>query len=222
MFTLSWLPPEVAAAAAAAATGASACAALIAAIGAQNAWVLRQGLRRAHVGWVVAICSASDALLIQAGVWGLGSLLARMPGLETVMRLAGAAFLLAYAGQAARRAWVPQHAALQADAQGQGQRLSQVVLTTLALTWLNPHVYLDTVLLLGSVAAPFQGGARVAFALGATAVSVLWFVALGQGARALAPWLARPALWRGLDAAMALLMAALAVGLLWPWLVATA
>lgn len=180
--------------------------ALIAAIGAQNAFVLRQGIRREHVLAVVAVCSVSDLVLITAGIAGFGALLAAHPDVVTVARLGGAAFLVGYGLLAARRALRP--AALTPSGAAPA-RLASVLGTCLALTFLNPHVYLDMVLL-GSLAGR-HGDARWAFAVGATAASVLWFTALGFGAGRLRPLFARPGAWRVLDGTVALVMAALAV-----------
>lgn len=184
---------------------------LIVAIGAQNAFVLRQGLRRDHVLPVVAVCAVSDAVLIVAGIAGLGSLLDLAPWVVDVMRVAGAVFLLAYAVIAARRAWRP--AAIQAEETGAAAPLWPVVATCLALTWLNPHVYLDTVVLLGSVAAT-HGDERWWFGAGAALGSLVWFTALGYGARLLRPVFARPRSWQVLDALIAVVMVAIAVSLL--------
>ena len=184
--------------------------ALIVAIGAQNAFVLRQGLRGEHVVAVVAVCAVSDLVLITAGVAGTGALLDRAPEAVTAVRWAGAAFLATYGLLAARRALRPV-AALQAEAAGR-TTLPTALLTALALTWLNPHVYLDTVVLLGAVAAA-QGELRWAFGAGAAVASVVWFSALGAGARLLRPAFARPAAWRVLDALIAVVMVVLAVGL---------
>ncbi|GAA1529858.1 L-lysine exporter [Dactylosporangium maewongense] len=181
---------------------------LIVAIGAQNAFVLRQGLRREHVGPVVAICAAADATLMSAGIAGLGVVVAGAPAVLTVVRWAGAAFLLGYAVLAARRALRP--AAL-TPLDHPPAALRATLLACLAFTFLNPHVYLDTVVLLGTVAHQHQD--RWAFGAGAAAASLLWFAALGFGARRLAPLLARPAAWRVVDAAIAVVMAALAVSL---------
>lgn len=185
--------------------------ALIVAIGAQNAFVLRQGLRAEHVPAVVAVCAVSDAVLILAGVAGNSWLSARLPDAITVVRLGGAAFLLGYAVLAARRALRPSSIAV--DPVGTRAGLLATVVTCLALTWLNPHVYLDTVVLLGSVADSYGVG-RWWFAAGAAAGSVLWFAALGYGARLLRPLFARPAAWRVLDGAIAVVMTVLGVGLL--------
>lgn len=187
-----------------------ASAVLIIAIGAQNAFVLRQGLRREHVLPVVLTCALSDLALISAGIAGLGAVLTAQPALITAIRWAGAAFLIGYAFLAARRALRPQ-AALDPAAQAPAT-LRATLLTCLALTYLNPHVYLDTVLLLGSVAQ--QHASRWAFGVGAAAASLIWFAALGVGARRLAPLLARPAAWRVLDGSIALVMAVLGVTLI--------
>jgi L-lysine exporter family protein LysE/ArgO len=188
---------------------------LIVAIGAQNAFVLRQGVRREHVGAVVAVCAVSDALLYAAGSAGLGALVEQHPAVVQVARWAGAAVVLGYGTLAARRAWrggdelVATADRKVADA---GRRLRPVLLTALALTWLNPHVYLDTVVLQGSLAAG-HGDDRWWFTAGAMVSSVLWFVALGFGARLLAPWLARPGAWRVVDGVIAVVMLAVAVSL---------
>ncbi|RAG80350.1 amino acid transporter [Streptacidiphilus pinicola] len=176
---------------------------LIVAIGAQNAFVLRQGIRREAVLPVVAICAASDAVLIACGVGGLGALVTAWPAALTVIRAVGAAFLVCYAVLAARRALRPS-AALEAGgpAVHSGRR---AVLTCLAMTWLNPHVYLDTVLLLGAVAAG-HGQLRWQFAVGAALASVCWFAALGFGARLLAPFFRRASSWRALDGLVATTM----------------
>jgi L-lysine exporter family protein LysE/ArgO len=183
--------------------------ALIVAIGAQNAFVLRQGLRREHVLPVVLICALSDAMLIAAGIGGLGAVVTARPATVTVIRWVGAAFLLGYAVLAARRALRPS--ALK-PADRAPATLSATLLTCLALTYLNPHVYLDTVLLLGSVAQRHPH--RWLFGVGAVAASVLWFTALGAGASRLAPVLARPAAWRVLDGVIAAVMVGVAVTLL--------
>jgi L-lysine exporter family protein LysE/ArgO len=184
---------------------------LIVAIGAQNAFVLRQGLRLEHVGAVVAVCAVSDAVLICAGVLGAGALLLAHPDLLTAVCFGGAAFLLTYGVMAARRALRPADA-LAADASGVRTGLGVTVLTCLALTWLNPHVYLDTVVLLGSLSATHAGD-RWWFAAGAATGSVVWFAALGFGARLLRPVFARPTAWRVLDILIAVVMTALGLSL---------
>jgi L-lysine exporter family protein LysE/ArgO len=184
---------------------------LIVAIGAQNAFVLRQGLRLEHVGAVVAVCAVSDLALIGAGVFGAGAALARLPWLVPVVSLAGAVFLLGYAVLAARRALRP--GALLPSADGARTGLAVTLASCLALTWLNPHVYLDTVVLLGSTASTY-GDNRWDFAAGAALGSVVWFTGLGFGARLLRPVFARPTAWRVLDGVIAVVMACLGVSLL--------
>ncbi len=182
---------------------------LIMAIGAQNAFVLRQGLRREHVLAVVLVCALSDAVLVTAGVTGFGVLSEAVPGLERIMRYGGAAFLLVYGARSFLAAW-RGGGALEAG-EGAGS-LRRAVLTCLALTWLNPHVYLDTVVLLGSVSAQYAD--RLAFGLGAVSASFVFFFALGYGARLLAPLFRRPESWRVLDAGVGCVMWAIAIGLL--------
>ncbi len=201
------IPPPAAALASGVGIGLS----LIVVIGAQNAFVLRQGLRREHVLPVVAVCAGSDALLIAAGVGGLGALVDAAPGLLDAVSLVGAAFLLAYAAIAARRSLRP--ATLGSDPSGPPIALRRALTTAVALTWLNPHVYLDTVVLLGSVARSY-GADRWWFGAGATLGSVVWFTALGLGARLLRPVFARPTAWRVLDGVIAILMSVIAVELL--------
>ncbi|HEX5541549.1 MAG TPA: LysE/ArgO family amino acid transporter [Micromonospora sp.] len=178
---------------------------LIAAIGAQNAFVLRQGLRREHVWPVVLTCAASDALLISVGVAGLGAAIARQPTALTAVRWGGAAFLLCYAALAFRRALQPGSLV---PTNGQPTTLRATILACLAFTYLNPHVYLDTVLLLGSVANQYRH--QWAFGAAAALASAVWFTAIGVGARRLAPLLARPISWRVLDGVVGLLMVVLA------------
>lgn len=185
---------------------------LIAAIGAQNAFVLRQGLRREHVGVVVAICAASDALLIGAGVAGFGTLATRWPWLEPAMRYGGVAFLAVYGARAFRAAW-RGGAALAPAGGGAAVPAGRVVATCLALTWLNPHVYLDTLVLMGAIAARYPGQG-LAFWLGGAAASGLFFATLGHGARLLAPVFARPVAWRWLDGFVGAVMWAIAAALL--------
>ncbi|MGC9541460.1 LysE/ArgO family amino acid transporter [Streptomyces sp. UG1] len=183
---------------------------LIVAIGAQNAFVLRQGIRRDAVLAVVGICALSDALLITLGVAGVGAVVVAWPGVLTAVAWVGGAFLLCYGALAARRVFRPGGALLaEGDAAGSRRR---AVLTCLAMTWLNPHVYLDTVFLLGTVAAD-QGPLRWTFGLGAALASLCWFAALGFGARLLSRHLAKPAAWRVLDGLVAVTMIALGVSL---------
>lgn len=183
---------------------------LIAAIGAQNAFILRQGLMRAHVFVLCLICALADALLIVAGVAGLGSLVAQSPVLITGVTVGGALFLLGYAALAFRRALRP--GSLQAARHGELD-LGRAVMACLAFTFLNPHVYLDTVVLLGGLSAGFEGAARVFFGAGAVVASFVWFFALGYGARLLAPFFARPGSWRVLDTAIGTIMVLIALGL---------
>jgi L-lysine exporter family protein LysE/ArgO len=182
---------------------------LIVAIGAQNAFVLRQGLRREHVLPVVLICAVSDLVLISAGIAGLGAAVAAQPTVVTVIRWVGAAFLLSYAALAAKRAWRPS--ALKPADQAPAT-LRATLLTCLALTYLNPHVYLDTVLLLGSLAQQYPH--RWLFGIGAALASAVWFAGLGLGAHRLAPVLSRPTAWRVLDGLIAVVMAGVAGTLL--------
>jgi L-lysine exporter family protein LysE/ArgO len=193
---------------ASAVAGFAASLALIVAIGAQNAFVLRQGLRREHVAVIVAVCAGSDALLIAAGIAGLGTAVTGHPSVATAIRLVGAAFLLGYAALAIRRALRP---GTLAPTERPPATLRAAVLTCLAFTYLNPHVYLDTVLLLGAVASQHEH--RWLFGAGAMLASVAWFTALGAGAHRLGPLLARPAAWRVLDVIIAALMTMIAVSL---------
>lgn len=179
---------------------------LIVAIGAQNAFVLRQGLRREHVTAVVALCALADLALISAGILGLGAVVSAHPALVTIIRWVGAGFLLVYGVLALRRAVRPS-ALRPAEVTGAGLR--RTVLTGLALTFLNPHVYLDTVVLLGAIANQYGDG-RWAFGAGAVTASVTWFVALGFGAGRLAQVFARPNAWRVLDLGIGLIMCVLA------------
>ena len=200
---------------------------LIIAIGAQNVFVLRQGIRREHVLAVVIVCAVSDAVLIAAGIAGVGAVLSAIPWLVEVVRWVGAAFLIGYGMLAARRAWRPRGAlvvdessAVESIATASAAtpvappqaQLRTVVFTALALTWLNPHVYLDTVFLLGSIAGT-HGDARWLFGAGAMVASVAWFTALGFGARYLSRWLSTPRAWRWLDAGIAVVMVAIGLSL---------
>ncbi|UOE43900.1 LysE/ArgO family amino acid transporter [Agromyces larvae] len=232
---------------------------LIVAIGAQNVFVLRQGIRREHVFAVAAICALSDLVLIVVGVSGIGAVLTAVPWLVDAIRWAGAAFLVGYGVLAARRAWHPSGEGLVASDRAEASEAPEtsapslpvaiqeelsgarrvardtptataevpesrngapgllgVALTCLALTWLNPHVYLDTVFLLGSVANTHGDPGRWAFAVGAGAASILWFFGLAYGARWLGRWLATPRAWRVLDAVIAVVMIALGVSLVVP------
>jgi L-lysine exporter family protein LysE/ArgO len=170
---------------------------LIVAIGAQNAFVLRQGLRREHVGSVVLFCASADAILIAAGVLGMAQALGQNSGLARTLALAGAFFLALYGWQALRRA--RQAHQLNATGGGAVLRRSAAVAQAAAFTLLNPHVYLDTVLLVGSIGAQQPTALRGWFIAGASSASLLWFSLLGFGARWLAPWFGRPRSWQVLD-----------------------
>jgi L-lysine exporter family protein LysE/ArgO len=183
---------------------------LILAIGAQNAFVLRQGIHRQAVLVVVAICAASDAVLIALGVAGVGSVVRAQPVALTIVGLAGGAFLIGYGVLALRRVFRPTAMTVDANPDRSTRR---AVLSCLMMTWLNPHVYLDTVLLVGSVAAT-HGALRWNFGLGAVLASICWFAALGFGARLLTRFFARPSAWRVLDALVAATMITLGVSLL--------
>lgn len=185
---------------------------LIVAIGAQNAFVLRQGLRREHVGLVVGFCAACDLALIAAGVAGLGAVLGTAPRLVTVLSLGGAGFLGWYGVSALRRALRPER--LQAGPGGAALTRAGALARVAGFTLLNPHVYLDTVLLVGSVGAAQPAAAHLPFVLGAGLASAVWFVSLGFGARFLAPLFARPLAWRVLDLLIGAMMLTLAAGLL--------
>ncbi|PPL20418.1 LysE/ArgO family amino acid transporter [Microterricola pindariensis] len=235
---------------------------LIIAIGAQNVFVLRQGIRREHVLAVVILCAVSDAVLILVGISGIGALLGQLPWLLPVARWAGALFLVGYGLLAARRALKPGGTGLLADAAGSageasiaaegaeltatgggaggtrsatairaartatsGTRtsgtgragtLGAALATAFALTWLNPHVYLDTVFLLGSVANGHGDPGRWLFGAGAIIASLVWFTSLGFGARYLGRWLGTPRAWRVLDAVIAVVMVTLGVLLVLP------
>lgn len=188
-------------------TGAS----LIMAIGAQNALVLRQGLRRQHVGPVVLLCSLSDVALICLGVFGLGAAIASLPLVMEIFRLGGAAFLLYYAARSAWRAW---QGADSLQTAGAGLGLQAALGAAATMTFLNPHVYLDTVVLLGTVGSQQPAELRWAFAGGASLASVMWFSLLGFGAAAVASPLQKPVVWRVIDGLIAVLMASLGLQLL--------
>lgn len=186
---------------------------LIVAIGAQNAFVLRQGLKKEHVAPVVAVCALCDFSLILLGVLGFGTLVARFPLLTSAAAWGGAVFLIVYGAWAFRSAWRGS-AGLRGDEAGDPLSRRGAVLTALALSLLNPHVYLDTVVLIGSIAAQYEDGGRVSFWAGASVASLVWFSILGFGASFLAPVFERGAAWRVLDALIALVMWALAFGLI--------
>ncbi|MBV6658807.1 MAG: amino acid transporter [Devosiaceae bacterium] len=189
-------------------------AGLIIAIGAQNAFILALGLKRQHAMKAALVCAASDTLLIVLGVAGLGALIASNPTATTVAAVGGAAFLLGYAVLALKRAIAPKH--LEA-AQAPSAKWPVILSQTLAVTYLNPHVYLDTVVMLGAISAQIDQTVRPWFAVGAAAASFSWFIALAGGASLLAPYLARPVTWRIIDALTALVMIVIAWRLLAPY-----
>ena len=180
---------------------------LIVAIGAQNAYVLRLGLARNHVGVAVAICAGADALLIVIGVGGLGEIVQAHGDVLTAIALIGGAYLLWFAFRSFRSALHPE---VLLPSQQEPQAVAAVALAVLGLTFLNPHVYLDTILLVGTIGASF-GADRWWFALGAAIASVVWFSGLGFGARMLSPLMARPVTWRILDAAIGVVMLTIAI-----------
>ena len=183
---------------------------LILAIGAQNAFVLKQGLKRQHVFVVCLICALSDALLISAGVAGFGAIVKQFPLIEQVSRYAGAVFLLIYSILSFKSAFTTEHS-MQTDGKEVGSALT-AVLTCLAFTWLNPHVYLDTVVLLGSISTQYEGQ-QLSFALGAVIGSFVFFFSLGYGARLLIPIFKNPNAWKILECLIGLVMLALAISL---------
>jgi L-lysine exporter family protein LysE/ArgO len=182
---------------------------LIAAIGAQNAFVLRQGIRREHVLPVVALCTVSDIVLISAGIAGIGALISAHPGALNIAKFGGALFLVGYGLLAARRAWRPSSLSPSDKAPA---RLIEVLVTCAALTFLNPHVYLDTVVLLGALANEHRAE-RWLFGVGAVTASAVWFFGLGLGARRLAGLFATPVTWRILDGLIAIMMVGLGVSI---------
>ncbi len=209
---LASLDVSISSAAVAAASGLGFGLSLIVAIGAQNAFVLRQGISGGHVLAVVTVCAVSDIVLIAAGVGGFGVIVQAAPGVVVVARYAGAAFLIGYAALAARRAF--GSTALTVESAKATAAFGATVATCLALTWLNPHVYLDTVVLLGSLASTYGSPDRWFLGAGAMLASVLWFTALGFGARLLGPLFVRPSAWRVLDAVIAVVLLGLGLGLL--------
>lgn len=182
---------------------------LIVAIGAQNAFVLRQGLLKKHVLVIFLICAISDATLITLGVLGLGALISALPWLLEVIRWVGVAFLFWYGSTSLRR--FMKNESLKAAESGSGN-LKQTVLTTLALTFLNPHVYLDTVIFIGGIANQF-GDQKWFFALGAVTASFVWFFSLGFGASKASVLVSKPAFWKILDVFIAAVMYSLAITL---------
>jgi len=190
-------------------TGFAVCGGLILAIGAQNAHVLAQSLRREHHLPVALLCILCDAIMISAGVLGITHFLTTEPLAMTLLRYAGMVFLVVYGAMALRRAWLG-NAGLSA-LNGERKSLKVALLTTLAVTWLNPHAYIDTLILVGGVGA--QQTWPVMFLIGAVSASITWFLSLSLGGAALAPWLSRPAAWRGIDGVVAVTMFVVAIKL---------
>ena len=186
-------------------------ASLIIAIGAQNAFVLRQGLRREQAVQVAAICAACDAFLIALGTAGVGSIIAHLLWLTRLASVCGAVFLLFYGGMAFRRALHPASLEMAASAP---VRRGGIAAATLSVSLLNPHVYLDTVVLVGGISAQYAAFPRVFFAAGAVSASFLWFFSLALGAAHLAPLFRRPGAWRVLDCGVGIILWAIALGLL--------
>lgn len=195
----------------AAITGFTTAFALILAIGAQNAFVLRQGLLKQHVFPLALFCAVSDAILIVAGVWGFGALVEVYPAFPRLMALAGAAFLICYGALRLRAAWQGDYALQLA---GKSGTLQATLMTVAAFTWLNPHVYLDTLGLIGAISTQYLGAAKVAFGIGAVTSSFVFFFSLAYGARLLAPVMQSAKAWRVLDTIIAVVMFALAAKLL--------
>lgn len=184
---------------------------LILAIGAQNAFVLKQGLKQEHVFLTSLICAVSDALLITAGVLGFGAIVQAYPEIELVARFGGAAFLILYGLKSFYSAWQAEHALVAEGAST--ANAYKIALTCLAFTWLNPHVYLDTVFLLGAISVQY-GEQQHLFGIGAVCASFAFFFSLGYGARILRPIFEKPSAWRVLDFIIGIVMIALAINLL--------
>lgn len=185
---------------------------LILAIGAQNAFVLRQGLARTHVFWLCLLCALSDALLITAGVLGFGVIVTQYPALPQIMTWAGAAFLVVYGAMRFWAVWIGDY---DVQTTGQSKGLWATLATGAALTWLNPHVYLDTLALIGALSTAYAGTAKVAFGIGAVTSSFVFFFSLGYGARLLSPIMQSSRAWRVLDVIIGLVMWTLAAKLIW-------
>jgi len=195
----------------AAVTGFATAFSLILAIGAQNMMVLRQGLARAHIFWVCLFCAVSDAILIIAGVLGIGALIEQFPNIITIIKWGAVAFLLIYAALRLLAAYKGDYTAQIA---GGAQPLGAVIAAIFAVTWLNPHVYLDTLALIGSISTQYQGTPRLAFTIGAVLSSFTFFFGLGYGARRLAPYFSSAKMWRILDIVIAGVMLSIALGLI--------
>jgi L-lysine exporter family protein LysE/ArgO len=184
---------------------------LILAIGAQNAMVLRQGLARSHVFWACLFCAVSDAILITLGVAGFGLAVERYPALPVILTWGGILFLVFYG---CMRLWAAYKGVYDAELAGKAKPLGAVIASLAAVTWLNPHVYLDTLALLGAVSVQFvDGSEKLAFGVSAVAASFVFFFSLGYGAMLLAPYFQSERFWRGLDVAIAIIMFAIALGL---------
>ena len=184
---------------------------LIMAIGAQNAFVLKQGLKKHHVFWVCLVCAISDAVLIFLGIVGFGAIVETFPMVESVARYGGALFLFGYGSKSFISAFRTSHTL---EPEGEvPDALSKTVLACLAFTWLNPHAYLDTVVLIGSIATQYEGTSRLQFGAGAIAASIVFFFSLGYGARFLAPLFHQPVAWKILDFVIAMIMFAIAISL---------
>lgn len=196
---------------AAASTGFFTGLSLILAIGAQNAFVLRQGLAREHVFWLCLLCAASDAILVIVGVLGFGELVDRFPNLPFYMTWGGAVFLFVYG---AMRLWAAYKGEYELQLSGTSKSLWATLATGAAFTWLNPHVYLDTVGLIGAISTDFPAPERYVFGAGAVVASFVFFFSLGYGARLLAPIMSSARAWRGLDIIIGIVMWALALKLI--------
>lgn len=195
----------------AAVTGFFTSLSLILAIGAQNAMILRQGLARSHVFWACLFCSVSDAILIALGVAGFGLATERFPALPLILTIGGIVFLVFYG---LMRLWAAYRGKYDAEMDGSAKPLGAVILSLAAVTWLNPHVYLDTLALLGAVSVQYTDAAqKLAFGIAAITASFVFFFSLGYGAVLLAPYFKSARFWRGLDVAIAIVMFAIAVGL---------
>lgn len=184
---------------------------LIVAIGAQNAFVLKQGLKKQHIFWICLVCALSDSLLILSGVMGFAQIMIQYPAVVQISKFAGALFLIVYGAQHFYHSF--KHSAVMQESGIHKQHLSELLLICLALTWLNPHVYLDTVVLIGTVSTQFAGQ-EMAFATGAITASWLFFFSLGYAARWLQPVFTHPEAWKILDFLIGVVMWSIAVSLL--------
>lgn len=191
---------------------------LIIAVGAQNAFVLKQGIKRAYPLPIALLCSIIDALMITAGVAGLGHIIEAFPTIKHVASFGGAAFLIWYGANALKASFVTK--GMEMDHAQNADSLRKAILTTLGISLLNPHLYLDTVVLLGSISTQFEDAHRPWFGAGAVLASFIWFFSLSFGARLLAPIFSRPAAWRYLDRFIWLTMWSIAAAIIWPYLTA--